>query len=238
MQTYTLKKIELEINSLANSEKAKGMSRFFKTSKGEYGEGDVFIGVSNPQQHVIAKKYYKEIDLVSLKKLIKSKIHEFRSVALFILVLKYQKTKTIVDKENYVDFYKDNIKYINNWDLVDLSAPHILGDFYFKRDREQLLKYAQSGELWLERIAILSTLHFIKKGELDFTMKVSNILLSHKHDLIHKAVGWMIREIGKKDYNIAYNYIFENCLKMARVTLRYSIEKFDPEIRKMFLNKR
>ncbi|MBN2694879.1 DNA alkylation repair protein, partial [bacterium] len=228
-----LEKIESEINSFANSEKAKGMSRFFKTSKGEYGEGDIFIGVSNPEQHKIAKKYYKEIDLDSLEKLINSSIHEFRSVALFILVLKYQKTKSSNDKKEIVDFYQKSINNINSWDLVDLSAPNILGDYYFDKNRDVLLEYAQSGKLWLERIALLSTFNFIKKGDFEFTLKLSDILLNHKHDLIHKAIGWMIREIGKRDYQIAFEYLSLNYSKMARTTLRYAIEKFEPEIRVM-----
>lgn len=222
-----------DLESYKDPEKAAFFPKFFRTGRGEYGEGDKFIGVTVPHQRKVAKKY-KNIDFNQLQKLLNSPIHEHRLTALFILVLKYENGDE-KQKEKVVFFYLENLNSVNNWDLVDSSAHKILGPWLLSRDRKLLYEYARSGELWLQRISIITTYCFIRNNDHDDTYRISEILLSHDHDLIHKAVGWMLREAGKNDEKRLLEFIENHYSDMPRTTLRYSIEKFDKERRKKIL---
>ncbi|MDP3955079.1 MAG: DNA alkylation repair protein [bacterium] len=222
-----------EIQKQKNLQKAKILQRFFKTGKGEYGEGDIFLGLTVPLERQIAKNY-SHLPLSDLQKLLKSKIHEHRLVTLLILVGQYKKANEKTKKEIF-DFYLDNTKNISNWDLVDLSAPNIVGDFLLDKDREILSKLAKSSCLWERRIAVLATYAFIKASGFSDTLKIAEILLKDKHDLIHKAVGWMLREVGKRDEGILDKFLKENLPKIPRTTLRYAIERFPETKRKSYL---
>jgi len=227
--------VKKELNSYINPEKAAFLPKFFQAYPGGYGEGDRFIGVVVPDQRKVARKYCRAISLTELEELIQSEVHEHRLTAVFILVLQYEKSGTEADKKALVDFYLSNISFINNWDLVDSSAYKILGDFLFDRDRSLLYRLAASGNLWQQRTAIIATYYFIKQNFYDDTLKISDLLLSHEHDLIHKAVGWMLREVGNKDFEVEYNYLKNRYRQMPRTMLRYAIEKFEPGLRKKFL---
>lgn len=227
--------IKQELNKYINSEKATFLPTFFQTHPGGYGEGDIFIGVVVPDQRQVARKYYRAITLPEVADLIQSKVHEHRLTAIFILVLKYKKAGTASEKEKLVDFYLKHLSFINNWDLVDSSAYKILGDYLFERDRSLLYRLASSGDLWRQRIAIIATLHFIRHNDYDDTLKIADLLLDHDHDLIHKAVGWMLREVGNRDFAVEYHFLKSRYRKMPRTMLRYAIEKFEPGTRKKFL---
>jgi 3-methyladenine DNA glycosylase AlkD len=226
-----------ELKQRAIPEKATFFPRFFKTGKGEYGEGDQFLGVIVPDQRKIAKKYWKALTVQELQSLIQSPYHEVRLTSIFILVIKYQKAIEEADKESWVDFYLRNRSWVNNWDLVDSSAHLILGDFLFFKDRKILFDLAKSGKLWDQRIAIMSTFGFIKRNDFVDTLKIAEILLHHPHDLIHKAVGWMIREVGNRDYETAHQFLVQHYKTMPRTMLRYAIEKFKPEAKGFFMKK-
>lgn len=226
-----------ELQSVSDKEKAIFLPKFFKTGKGEYGEGDQFLGIQVPKQRKIAKKFFHAIDHENLKKLIASPYHEVRLTAIFMLVGKFEKSKSPEEKCMWVDFYFTHRKFVNNWDLVDSSAHRILGAWLYDKDRTLLYELAYSSNLWDQRIAIISTYHFIRKNDFEDTIKIAEILLFHPHDLIHKAVGWMLREVGKRDYKTEYEFLEKHCIKMPRTMLRYAIEKFDPEVREMFLAK-
>jgi len=229
-----LNKIRLELRKCAYEEKAKILRRFFKTGRGQYGEGDVFIGGTVPQVRDVAKLFYNDISLVDVLSLISNKIHEERLLALVILVLKFEKGSE-EDKTKIYNFYLKNIGCVNNWDLVDLSAPKIIGAYLFDKDRKILFKLAKSENLWEKRIAILSTFYFIQKNDFIDTLKIAQILLRDEHDLIHKAVGWMLREVGKKSFKKEEKFLLSNYKKMSRTMLRYAIEKFPDARRKGFL---
>ncbi len=233
--TNDLKNIKEELHKIQDPEKARILSGFFKTGKGQYGEGDVFLGIKVPVQRKIAQKY-SGIPLIEIDELMKSNIHEFRLTSLLILVHKYKK-EDLNGKKEIVDFYLNNLENINNWDLVDSSAPYILGDFLLDKDRSILYKLAKSNNLWERRIAILSTFTFIKNNMFDDSLKISEILISDEHDLIHKAVGWMLREIGKRDLRAEEGFIKKHYMKMPRTMLRYAIEKFDEDTRKSYLGR-
>lgn len=227
-----------ELKKTGNLEKAKNLSWFFKTGKGEYGEGDKFLGITVPKLREISKKY-QNLDLKDLQKLLNSKIHEHRLSALMILRMQYSSyVKTSEDKQKeVVQFYLKNTKKINNWDLVDLSCHYILGNWLLDKDREVLYKLANSTNLWEKRIAIISTFAFIREKQFSDTLKISEILLNDKHDLIHKAVGWALREVGKKDKETEINFLDKHYKAMPRTALRYAIEKFDYKERKHYLTK-
>ncbi len=242
-----VKNIRQELLTLSNSTKIDTLSYFFKTTKGSYGEGDKFIsGASVPKLREIAKKY-NFISIKEIEQLLKSKFHEERMVALFILVEKYkttQKEKNEKEEEKIFDFYLKNTQYINNWDLVDLSCYKIVGKYLLKNKKERNILYTLAVStkktknwtwLWEKRIAIVSTMEFIKNNEFEDTIKLSKILLKEKHDLLHKAVGWMLREVGKKDIKLLKKFIKENYYLMPRTTLRYSIEKFNEKEKKEIL---
>ncbi|RJQ38486.1 DNA alkylation repair protein [Candidatus Microgenomates bacterium] len=230
-----LKKLEEDLLKAKNLQKAKFLARFFKTGKGEYAEGDIFLGITVPIQREIAKKY-TSLSFDDLQKLLFSKIHEQRLVSLLILISKYKKANE-KEKEKIYKFYLKNAKNINNWDLVDLSSHLILGDYLLEKDKEILYKLAKSDNLWEKRIAVISTYYFIKNNCFKECLKISEILLTDKHDLIHKAVGWMLREIGKKDQKIEEEFLNKHYKKMPRTMLRYAIERFGEEKRKFYLSK-
>ena len=227
----TLEKLKKDIQAYASPEKAKVLQRFFKTGPGQYGEGDVFLGLKVPEVRSIAKKY-SQLSFNDLQELLDSEIHEHRLVALLILIIKYNKTE---DKKEIIDFYLKNTQAVNNWDLVDLSADKLLGAYLFEKDKSLLYKLAKSDDLWEKRIAIISTFYFIKNNDFEDSLKISEILLNDKHDLIHKAVGWMLREVGKKDQEIEEKFLKKYYKTMPRTMLRYAIERFEEKKRKAYL---
>jgi len=229
-----INEIKKDLEELKNQAKAKLLSGFFKTGKGEYGEGDVFLGISVPQQRQVAKDYLN-LSLVDLQKLLSYKIHEYRLVALLILVGQYNKYENL--RKKIVDFYLKNTKNINNWDLVDLSSHKILGHYFFNKNRKILYKLVRSKNLWERRIAILSTAYFISQNQFKDTLKIAGILLNDEHDLIHKAVGWMLREVGKRDQPTEERFLKKHYQKMPRTMLRYAIERFDEKKRQFYLKK-
>lgn len=227
--------IKIELNQYINNEKADFFPKFFKTGIGEYGEGDKFIGVTVPNQRKIARKYYIVLELNDVEMLLREPIHEYRMTALFILCLKYEKTKEDYLKESIVNLYLNNLQYVNNWDLVDSSAYLILGPHLINNNKEILYEFARSNDLWKQRIAIITTLHFIRNNKYKDTLRIAEILLKHNHDLIHKAVGWMLREIGNRNLQIEIEFLQKHYKQMPRTMLRYAIEKFDEELRQKFL---
>jgi 3-methyladenine DNA glycosylase AlkD len=231
-----LKKIRADLEMLGNPEKAKLLSRFFKTGKGEYGEGDVFLGITVPEQRRIATKY-QDASFDDLHKLITGRIHEHRLVALLILIGKYNK-KDVSNRASCVDFYIEHTPYINNWDLIDLSAKKILGDFLMDKDKSILYRLAHSKSLWERRIAIMATFAFISNNRFEDALKIAGILLQDRHDLIHKAVGWMLREIGKKDQPAEEEFLRKHYKGMPRTMLRYAIERFDENKKKFYMQKK
>lgn len=224
-----------ELMILANPEKAKILSRFFKTGKSEYGEGDIFIGITVPQNRAVAKKYL-DTQFDDIEKLLHSPIHELRLSALLALVLKFKKHKDDNTHKSIVDFYLANTSYINNWDLVDLSCLYILGEYLYERPHDVLFRLSESTNMWEQRIAIVSTLAFIRKGKFDTTLVLAEKFITHKHDLMHKATGWMLREIGKKNTEILRAFLEKHAHNMPRTALRYAIEKFTPKERKHYLS--
>lgn len=227
--------LQQELKDLANPAQAKILQRFFKTGKGQYGEGDIFLGIKVPVQRKVAKKY-TELKLAEVEKLLASKIHEHRLISLFILITKY-KNGTEQEKQKIFNLYLKNTKNINNWDLVDLSAPNIVGAYLKDKERKILYKLAKSKNLWEKRIAILATLAFIRKNDFTDTLKISKILLQDNHDLIHKAVGWLLREVGKRSQPTEEKFLKKYYRKMPRTMLRYAIERFSEKKRKFYLAK-
>jgi 3-methyladenine DNA glycosylase AlkD len=232
--------LQQELKNLEDKEKAMFLTRFFKTGKGEYAEGDVFYGITVPVSRKIAIKY-KDLPLDEIKDLLRSKIHEERLIAVFILVLQFQKAEERKRKEIYT-LYLSYTKYINNWDIVDSSADKIIGEYLWQlqspdNTKEVLYKLAKADNLWDRRIAIMSTYAFIKHGNASLTFTVADVLLKDKHDLIHKAVGWMLREVGKRiSSNVEEAFLKSKYKTMPRTMLRYAIEHFTVERRKAYLS--
>lgn len=219
----------------AKKEKALALMRFFKTGKGEYGEGDKFFGVMVPEQRAIAKESLG-LSFGELKKLLESPWHEERMTALIILTYKFKKTGNESERKKIFDFYLKNIKRINNWDLVDVTCRDIIGGYLFDKDKKILYRMARSKNMWERRISIVATAFFISRGECGETFKISDILMSDSQDLIHKAVGWMLREAGKRCREEKLKaYLDKNAKKMPRVMLRYAIERLDEKTRKQYL---
>jgi len=231
--TMTVQNIRKKLQQLESKDKAKVLRRFFKTGPGEYGEGDVFIGVRVPELRKLLKEY-PDITIKEVVQLLSSTIHEERFFALLILVSKYSKGNEAVKKRIY-ELYLQNTQFINSWDLVDGSAPHIVGAFLMDKSKEPIYRLAKSDNLWERRIAILSTFHFIKHDKYAETLKISKILLSDEQDLIHKAVGWMLREIGKRHMLTEEIFLKKHYKKMPRTMLRYAIEKFPESKRQKYL---
>jgi len=226
--------IKKELLLFSNKEKAQHSERFFKTGKGEYGEGEKFLGATVPEVRLVSKKF-SSANFDILEKLLKSSYHEERLLALLILVNQFEKADE-KQRQKIFDFYLKNRKGINNWDLVDLSCYKIVGVYLLDKPKDILYKYAKSENLWERRISIVSTYYFIKNNIFDDTITIAEILLEDKHNLIHKAVGWMLREIGKKDVKILQKFLQKNSGKMPRTMLRYSIEKFAESERKKYLS--
>ncbi len=222
------------VHAHANPEKAKLLMRFFKTGKGEYGEGDLFLGIMVPVQRSIAKQFWKELTLNDVRSLLKNRYHEVRLIALMILIEQMKKADEKMKKKIF-DLYLASTKYINNWDLVDLSSHRIVGEYLQDKDRSILYELARSPLLWNRRISIISCFAFIRSGDYRDALALSELLLKDKHDLMHKAVGWMLREIGKKDRAMEEQFLRKHAKTMPRTMLRYAIEKFDDETRKAYL---
>lgn len=233
--TGSVEMINRELDSLADPAKAAILGRFFQAFPGGYGEGDRFIGVAVPDQRKIARRYYGKVALSELELLLHDPCHERRQTALFILVLKFGKAGSDTEREALVGYYLGNTAYVNNWDLVDSSAYKILGPYLLNRDKRVLYDLAATGTLWEQRIAVIATLHFIRAGSFEDTFALADVLLEHPHDLIHKAVGWMLREIGKRDFEAEFAYLESRYRRMPRTMLRYAIEKFEPGLRRKFL---
>ena len=223
-----------DLKKLVNPKKALILQRFFKTGKGEYGEGDVFLGVTVPESRKIATKY-KDLSFNEIHGLLKSKIHEERLIALLILVHNF-KSGSDEEKKKIFDYYLANSKYINNWDLVDLSAGYIVGKYLFDKPRGILVELAKSDSMWERRIAIIATFAFIYAHDFEETFKIAEILISDKTDLIQKAVGWMLREVGKRcGREIEEEFLVRHYKQMGRTCLRYAIEHFPEKTRKDYL---
>jgi len=229
----SVKEIQKKLKSLSNKEKARKHQSFFKTGPGEYGEGDIFIGVTVPELRKLAKEY-KTIGINKIKQLLISEIHEERLLSLFLLIHRYSK-RDEPEKKRIYELYLKNTKFINNWDLVDSSAGHIVGAFLFDKSKKPLYDLVKSENLWERRISIMSTFYFIKRNLFSDTIKLSKILLSDKEDLIHKAVGWMLREVGKRDMSVEENFLKKYYKNMPRTMLRYAIEKFPESKRQQYL---
>jgi 3-methyladenine DNA glycosylase AlkD len=227
--------IKGELENLADKEKSRILARFFKTATGEYGEGDIFIGVSVPNQRKVAKSRYKDTSLSDISELIRSPIHEHRLTALFLLINLYQAAKQPEFRKEIIDFYLRNLDFVNNWDLVDSSAYKLLGDYLIDKEREILYDLAKSHNVWHQRVAIIATMCFIKNGDFKDCLAISEMLLTHKHDLIHKAVGWMLREIGNRHLQTERAFLDKHHKTMPRTMLRYAIEKFEPKLRAEYL---
>jgi len=224
-----------QLRKYADKEKAKLLLRFFKTGPGEYAQGDIFLGVMVPFTRKVLKEF-PDLPLADVLKLLRSKIHEERLLALFILVHQFNKADTKA-KEKIYKAYLANTRFINNWDLVDLSAPQIVGGFLIDKDRKILYKLAKSPLLWERRIAVLATFAFIKAGDFDDAFAIAKLLLGDKEDLIHKACGWMLREAGKRDARAEERFLLKYHKVMPRTMLRYAIERFPEAKRKLFLKK-
>lgn len=224
-----------KLKSFTTPERKKTNEWFFKTGKGEYSEHDKFIGIRTPQIRQVAKQYFKSLTFNEINELINHPIHEVRHCGLIILVNQYQ-----IDNQDAVfNYYIDNIHAVNNWDLVDTTAPQIVGDYLYQHQEKLplLFNYLHSSDLWERRIAIVATWTFIKHDEFAPTLKIAKLLLGDKHDLIHKAIGWMLREVYKKDVNICKNFLRENYTQLPRTTLRYAIERMPESERLRYLKK-
>ena len=231
--------IKQALEVLSIPEKAEFFPRFFKTGEGEYGEGDQFIGVTVPDQRAVAKEYFKIIALEELSQLLSSKIHEHRLTALLILVYKFEKSKDQSEQKEIVDFYLHHLEYINNWDLVDTSCYKILGRYSFDNQEDNILiDLSKSEKMWEKRMAIVGTMYYIKKGKFDLTKKIALKNLLHPHDLMHKANGWLLREMGKKKEQELLDFLNLHYKKMPRTCLRYAIEKLDEDLRQDYLKSR
>lgn len=231
----TAEQCKCKLNEFADPEKAAFLPHFFKTKPGDYGEGDQFIGITVPNIRKVVKHCYKEINRAEVEKLMNDTVHEYRFAALLILIHQFEKASSVQDQENIIAFYLRNIDTVNNWDLVDLSAPKLLGPYLTDKDKKLLYDFSYSNTLWKQRIAILTTFHFIRLNQFDDTLKIAAILLNHPHDLIHKAVGWMLREIGNRDFETEFKFLKVHYKSMPRTMLRYAIEKFDTKLRDQFL---
>lgn len=231
-----LKELYKDFDKLADPKQAAVLQRFFKTGKGQYGYGDIFLGIKVPVQRKLAKQY-RDLVMNDVVTLLQSKIHEHRLTALLILILKYQKADTKAKKEIF-NLYLKHRKHINNWDLVDLSAPNIVGDYLLDKERDILYTLAKSKSLWGKRIAILATFEFIKQGQFTDTFDICEILLHDEHDLIHKATGWMLREVGKRiGQSTEEAFLKKHYRQMPRTMLRYAIERFSPELKMKYMSK-
>ncbi|WP_338872711.1 DNA alkylation repair protein [Spirosoma sp. SC4-14] len=225
--------VKNDLQAQANPERAKVSAWFFKTGPGQYGEGDLFLGLSMPQQHTIAKKYLN-LPADNVERLLREPYHECRMTGLLIWV--YQARKAGENQRlTLMDHYLANRQYVNNWDLVDATCPQLVGRSLLQGDRSVLYDLAQENHLWSQRIAIVSTMTFIRADQFADTFSIAELLLAHKHDLIHKAIGWMLREVGKRNADALEEFLHDHIRQIPRTALRYAIEKFDPPRRKYYL---
>ena len=229
------KTITNKLQALSDAEKREIFPKFFKAGKGEYGEGDRFLGVTVPNIRAIAK-LHKDISIEEIRELIQSEWHEVRLCALIIMVENSKKKDEALRKELF-NLYLSQTKRINNWDLIDLSCRFIIGEYLLDKSRDILYHLAQSPLLWDNRIAIVSTYAFIRKGQLEDTYALSDLMMQHPHDLMHKAIGWMLREAGKRDSERLYDYVMSHRADMPRTMLRYAIEKFSPKERAILMER-
>jgi 3-methyladenine DNA glycosylase AlkD len=230
------RQITQELAKLADPEQAAVLRRFFKTGPGQYGQGDMFRGIKVPVLRQIVKKY-PDLPLADAEKLLHAGHHEDRLLGLLFLVAGFEKGGAEV-RRGIHRLYLDNTRFINNWDLVDVTAPHIVGAYLFDRSRAPLCRLARSALLWERRIAIVATFYFIRRNQFDDTLKIAGMLLGDKHDLMHKAVGWMLREVGKRDLAAEEGFLQKHCGHMPRTMLRYAIERFAPDKRAGYLHGR
>ena len=231
-----MNKLLQEITARADESQVEGLSRFFKTGPGQYGEGDKFLGIKVPVTREVVKACWRETSLQDLEECIASEYHEVRLAALLALVEIFSHNKS--QQQDCIDFYLSHTNRINNWDLVDLSCYPLLGVWLLDKDRKLLYDLARDGKtLWEQRIGIVSTMTFIRHGQLEDTFAIADILLHHPHDLIHKAVGWLLREAGKRDKEALVEYLEPRYPGMPRTMLRYAIEKFPEAERQTYLKK-
>jgi 3-methyladenine DNA glycosylase AlkD len=231
----TLAQLRKDLARFASPAKAKISASFFKTGKGEYGEGDVFLGVTMPEVRSVVKKYL-HLPLEDIKLLLQSKIHEHRLTGLLLLVEKFKKAGE-AGKEKLIEFYLKSTKYVNNWDLVDTSAHQLLGEWLQDKPKEILHKLAKSKSLWERRISIVATYAFIRRRQLEHTLAIAEKLLHDSHDLMHKATGWMLREVGKREQRVLEQFLNRHAKTMPRTMLRYAIERFPEKRRKHWLSR-
>jgi 3-methyladenine DNA glycosylase AlkD len=221
------------ILGLANSERAPLLAKFFQTGPGQYGEGDQFLGLTMPQQRALAREF-RALPLAEVTQLVQNLWHDCRSVGLIIWTLQYAKAGP-AERQAIYENYLQNRRFINNWDLVDVTCPHIVGAHLLRQDRRPLYELAAEDHLWSQRMAIISTLAFIRKGQFADTLALAEQLLPHRHDLIHKAVGWMLREVGKRNEDALEEFLADHAPRMPRTMLRYAIEKLEPNRRRLHL---
>lgn len=231
----SLSALKKKVRTKAKKDRAKTNAWFFKTGKGEYGEGDKFLGLTMPEQRAVARQF-RDLSLKEVERLLKGVWHEERMIGLLILVHRYE-AGTEVEKEKIFAYYIKHRHAVNNWDLVDVTTPSIIGDFLYTRNKDLLYTYARSKNLWERRIAIVATYPFIKRGLLQDTFRISKLLLNDTEDLIHKAVGWMLREVGKQDRKKLERFLTKHIQELPRTTLRYAIEHFPEEKRQEYLHK-
>ncbi len=229
-----------EMLSLRNEEEARGLMRFFKTGKGQYGEGDQFLGIRVPATREMVKRLWRETTMQDLEQCIQSPWHEVRLAALLVLIQQFKHNKKRPDRQREcIDFYLRHTERINNWDLVDLSCYELLGTWLLDKDRTILYDLARNGKtIWEQRIGIVSTMQFLRNNQLDDTYAIADILLHHTHDLIHKAVGWLLREAGKRDDKRLIDWLSERHSTMPRTMLRYAIERLPEDIRRQYLQRK
>lgn len=224
---------------LSTPEKAAFLPYFFKTGKGQYAEGDQFLGVGVPDSRKVAKEYWQKATLEDLKEILSSEFHEMRLVALLMLVAKFEKAKDKTEQKKLIDFYLKSTLHINNWDLVDTSCYKILGRYCFENHHPEILRKLSSSEnMWEKRMAIVGTMHYIKRGTYDLTIEFVLNNLKHPHDLMHKANGWLLREVGKKNEEFLVEFLKMHYQEMPRTCLRYAIEKLEESLRQDFLKGR
>lgn len=234
----TCEQVFLTLQDRAVPAKAAHLQRYFNTGPGGYGEGDLFLGVTVPEQRKIAKTLASQISLPELSELIQHPYHEMRLTGLLALVYRFEKTSSEGDRQELVDFYLAHLPWINNWDLVDSSCTQILGAFYWQKDKSLFYRLAASSQLWEQRIAMISSLYWIRKRAFTDALALAELLKNHPHDLMHKAVGWMLREVGKRNFDAAHEFLLVHYRTLPRTALRYAIERFPEELRQDFLKGR
>ena len=237
MSTFC-EQILLSLEQKAIPAKGAQLQQYFKTGPGGYGEGDIFLGVTVPEQRKIAKAISQDASLPQLSELIQHRYHEMRLTGLLAFVYRFEKTKQEAERQLLVDFYLEHLDYINNWDLVDTSCSQVLGAYYWKKEKSLFFSLAESPHLWRQRVAMISAFYWIRKGEFTDALALAEKLKNHPHDLMHKAVGWMLREVGNRNFEVANEFLSKHYRTLPRTMLRYAIERFPEELRQDFLKGR